>query len=75
MSQSLRFLADMNLSPMTVAALQQEGWDIVRVSALLPATASDAEILILLVAKIGWSSPRIWTFQPCWHWADTPSPA
>lgn len=47
MSRSLRFLADMNLSPMTVVALQQEGWDIVRVSALLPATASDAEILIL----------------------------
>lgn len=47
MSQSLRFLADMNLSPMTVVALQQEGWDIVRVSALLPANASDAEILTL----------------------------
>ena len=47
MSSSLGFLADMNLSPVTVAALQQEGWDIVRVSALLPANAPDTEILAL----------------------------
>jgi len=47
MPWSLRFLADMNLSPLTVVAWQQEGWDIVRVSALLPATAADVEILAL----------------------------
>jgi len=47
MAPSLRFLADMNLSPITVDALQREGWDIVRVSTLLPANASDAEILVL----------------------------
>jgi predicted nuclease of predicted toxin-antitoxin system len=41
----LRFLADMNLSPKTVAALQQRGWDIIRVSQVLPVTASDPEIL------------------------------
>ncbi|MBX7235387.1 MAG: DUF5615 family PIN-like protein [Caldilineales bacterium] len=35
----------MNISPQTVAALHREGWDIVRVSALLPANASDVEIL------------------------------
>ena len=47
MAPSLRFLADMNLSPITVDALQREGWDIVRVSTLLPANASDAQILVL----------------------------
>jgi len=47
MPNELRFLCDMNLSPLTVDALQQEGWDIVRVSTLLPATASDLEILEL----------------------------
>jgi predicted nuclease of predicted toxin-antitoxin system len=47
MTLELRFLADMNLSPLTVAALQREGWDIVRVSNLLPANASDAEVLAL----------------------------
>ncbi len=47
MTLGLKFLADMNLSPLTVAALQREGWDIVRVSNLLPANASDAEVLAL----------------------------
>jgi predicted nuclease of predicted toxin-antitoxin system len=37
----------MNLSPRTVEALQRQGWDIVRVSDLLPVTASDEEILEL----------------------------
>jgi predicted nuclease of predicted toxin-antitoxin system len=43
----VRFLADMNVSPLTVAALAAEGMDIVRVSSLLPANASDEEILNL----------------------------
>lgn len=47
MAPRLRFLADMNLSPITVGALQREGWDIVRVSTLLPTNASDADILVL----------------------------
>jgi predicted nuclease of predicted toxin-antitoxin system len=42
---SVRFLADMNLSPLTVAALAAEGMDIIRVSDSLPVTASDEEIL------------------------------
>jgi predicted nuclease of predicted toxin-antitoxin system len=42
-----RFLADFNISPVTVAILQQEGWEIVRASAFLPATASDEELLAL----------------------------
>lgn len=41
----LRLLADMNISPQTVEALQREGWDIIRVSQALPADASDEEIL------------------------------
>ena len=45
MNSTLRFLADMNLSPLTVDALQQEGWNIVRVSTLLPATTTDSDIL------------------------------
>jgi predicted nuclease of predicted toxin-antitoxin system len=47
MSEILRFLGDMNLSPLTVDDLSREGWDIVRVSTLLHATASDKEILEL----------------------------
>jgi len=40
-----RFLADMNISPKTVGALQQRGWDIIRVSEVLPMDAADDEIL------------------------------
>jgi len=43
----VRFLADMNISPMTVDALAAEGEDIVRVSNLLPRNASDVDILEL----------------------------
>jgi len=42
-----RFLADFNISPVTVAILQQQGWEIVRASAFVPATASDEELLVL----------------------------
>ena len=41
----LRYLADMNLSPQTVAALQREGLDIIRVSDVMPGTAQDSDIL------------------------------
>lgn len=41
----MRFLADMNISPKTVDALRQYGWDIIRVSQFLPVNASDQEIL------------------------------
>lgn len=47
MDAPLRFLADMNISPQTVGALAAEGMDIVRVSSLLPANASDESILDL----------------------------
>lgn len=42
-----RFLADLNLSPLTVAELRRRGWDVVRSSELLPATAPDTEIFEL----------------------------
>ena len=41
----LHFLADMNLSPFTVEDLIQDGYNITRVSNLLPASAPDAMIL------------------------------
>lgn len=44
---TIRILADMNISPKTVGILQQKGWDIVRVSSLLPVNTSDEEILNL----------------------------
>ncbi|MDO8688883.1 MAG: DUF5615 family PIN-like protein [Dehalococcoidia bacterium] len=47
MDKTVRLLADMNISPKTVLALRQRGWDVVRVSEFLPTTASDREILRL----------------------------
>ena len=41
----IRLMADMNISPQTLSALQQQGWDIIRVPEVLPANASDEEIL------------------------------
>jgi predicted nuclease of predicted toxin-antitoxin system len=43
----LRFLANLNSSPETVKSLRGEGWDIIRVSDLLPVNASDQNILEL----------------------------
>jgi predicted nuclease of predicted toxin-antitoxin system len=41
----MRFLADMNISPKTVEALQQHDWNIIRVSDILPANTPDYVIL------------------------------
>jgi len=41
----LRFIADVHISPLTVAALRQQGYDILRITEVLPATAADLEIL------------------------------
>ncbi|MBI3734586.1 MAG: DUF5615 family PIN-like protein, partial [Chloroflexi bacterium] len=48
---SLKLLADMNISPLTVQDLQAQGWDIVRVNARLSADASDDEILAFARAE------------------------
>jgi predicted nuclease of predicted toxin-antitoxin system len=40
-----RFLADMNISPVTVRDLRAEGWSVTRVSDLLPIDSPDANIL------------------------------
>ena len=42
---SLRFLIDMNLPSKTVTNLQQQDWDVRRVSQVLPMDAEDSEIL------------------------------
>jgi predicted nuclease of predicted toxin-antitoxin system len=39
------FIADMNISPQTVKTLLQHGWDILRVSDVLPANTPDLKIL------------------------------
>ena len=44
---SLCLLADVHISPATVAALNSHGYDTVRTTDLLPANAADAEILEL----------------------------
>ena len=40
-----QFLADMNISPLTVQELKERGWDVVRVSDVLHANAKDEDIL------------------------------
>ena len=45
MARSLRLLADMNISPLTVRALAEAGWEAHRVSTLLPEDSSDEDIL------------------------------
>lgn len=42
---SVRLLADMNLSPITVCGLRAAGWDVVRVSDFLPASTPDPLVL------------------------------
>ena len=45
MTHSLRLLADMNISPLTVQALTEAGWDVIRVSTPLSEDSSDEAIL------------------------------
>lgn len=42
-----RFLADLNISPLTVAELRRRGWEVARSSDLVLATAPDMEIFEL----------------------------
>ena len=41
----IRLLADMNISPKTVEALQGQGWDVIRVSHVMSMEAPDDRIL------------------------------
>lgn len=43
----VRLLANMSISPQAVKVLQGEGWDVVRVSDLVPVNTSDADVLEL----------------------------
>jgi len=43
--KNLRFIADVHISPLTVTALTLKGYDILRSTDLLPATAADIDIL------------------------------
>ena len=43
----LRLIADVHISPLTVTVLRSQGYEIVRSTDLLPATAPDSEILEL----------------------------
>ena len=43
----ISFIADMNISPLTVEALRKIGWDIVRVSDVMDARTKDEGILII----------------------------
>lgn len=42
---SFRFIADVHLSPKTIAALTDQGYDIIRCTDILPANAPNIEIL------------------------------
>jgi hypothetical protein len=44
--ESMRVFADMNISPLIVEALREMGWDIVRISDLLPADSSDEYVFM-----------------------------
>ncbi|HEY9801704.1 MAG TPA: DUF5615 family PIN-like protein [Leptolyngbyaceae cyanobacterium] len=43
----LRFIADVHISPLTIIALQQQGYDVLRTTDMLPANATDTDILAL----------------------------
>lgn len=41
----LKFIVDMNLSPLTVSQLRERGWEIIRVSEVMDARTDDIDIL------------------------------
>lgn len=47
MSTKLKFLADVHISSITVKLLQNKGYDIIRITDRLPASASDNDIIQL----------------------------
>jgi predicted nuclease of predicted toxin-antitoxin system len=50
---AFKFLADMNISPLSVEALRRKGWDIVRVSQRMSARTPDREVLTFARTE-GW---------------------
>mgnify|MGYP001793325607 FL=1 len=42
---NIKLLADMNISPVTVSDFQLNGWNVIRVVEIFPASASDLQIL------------------------------
>ena len=49
MTRRVRYLADVNISPATVAAVRSAGFDIHRVDDNLPPTAPDSDIIALAI--------------------------
>ena len=47
----LKLLADLHISPYTVGLLRKAGYEIVRITELLPPTASDEEIIDLALRE------------------------
>ena len=41
----IEFLADMNISPVTVKQLKKQGWNVVRISAILDRKSTDIKII------------------------------
>jgi predicted nuclease of predicted toxin-antitoxin system len=42
---ALKFITDMNISPLTVSRLKKKGWEILRVSEIMDVRSSDIDIL------------------------------
>ena len=42
---ALKFIVDMNISPLTVSRLKKKGWEILRISEIMDVRSSDIDIL------------------------------
>lgn len=67
---NLKFLANMNMSPLTVDDLRQKGWGIIRVSEAMDEKAKDLDILhyarthnrVLITQDLDFSTSAISTY-------------
>ncbi len=57
----MRLLADLHVAPRTVEFLRSLGHDVVRVPEVLPATATDAEIVARAIEENRAVLTRTWT--------------
>jgi hypothetical protein len=62
----LEFLANMNISPLTVEGLRKIGWNIIRVSEILDKKTKDIEFLPTPKIIIRSLLLKIWIFLPYW---------